>query len=103
MASKTARTKKDKSEKKEEKNYFYFNQPGQNQEFSDFVRVSSYPRGILLSFGRFTPEEQKFAIFEEILLPFDTADALGAIIRNHMKELEDKGVIERAEPQTKKK
>ena len=103
MASKTAKTKKDKSEKKEQKNYFYFDQPGQNQEFSDFVRLSSFPRGILLSFGRWTPEQEEFGIFKEILLPFDTAEALSVIIQKHIEGLEKKKVIKRVDIQTKEK
>lgn len=97
MASRTTGQKRSQLAKKQEKPYFYIGLPGQYQEFSDFVRVNSSPRGIVLSFGRWTPEQEKFAVFEEILLPFDTADALSTIIRTHIQELEKKGVIKRVD------
>lgn len=101
MASKTSSKKKAESGEKVEKHYFHLNQPGQDQEFSDFVALSSYPRGITLSFGRWIPEREKFGIFKEILLPFDTADALSTMIQKHIEELEKKKVIKRVDIQTK--
>lgn len=63
--------------------------------YSDYVRVNSNPRGMLLSIGKIHPVEQKALISQEILIPFDVAERLQEIIKNQLAELEQKGLIQR--------
>lgn len=97
MSSKLKENEKKLQKKDISKEYFYFKEDTQNHDFSDFVKLNSSPRGIILSFGKWCPEKHKFGIFEEIMLPFDVAEALSEIIKQHMKKLEELQFIEKIE------
>ncbi|RKX32792.1 MAG: hypothetical protein DRP46_00420 [Candidatus Zixiibacteriota bacterium] len=77
-----------------EDNYDYVDKAVCNYSISDFVRISSFPRGMLLSFGKSHPQKDKFLIFKEILLPFDIAASLSKIIKEHLDKLRDDGLLE---------
>lgn len=83
--------KNGKKTERSEDNFFYVDSRAAQFEFSDYVRASSTPHGLVLSFGRFNFEQNKFGLFQSILLPFDVAGALDQIIQTQLKELLDKG------------
>ncbi len=78
----------------EQADYFYLNEEVLDYDFADYVKVRSFPRGFILSFGKWHPEKKKYGLFEEILLPFEIAHALGKIIDKQINELKDKGLLE---------
>jgi hypothetical protein len=94
---KEAKTKKPSEEKKAEES-LYLNEDVRNFAFSDYVRIKSYPRGLLFSFGKRHPEDQKYILFEEILLPFDVAVALQKIIGEQIDYLVSRGLLEIRKP-----
>ena len=97
MAKKTDK-KKNKMDSKElpstEDSYF-LNDEAEDYKFSDYVRISSYPHGMILYFGKFQPDKNKYGIFEGILIPYDVAGSLVDIIKNHISKLVDKGLLEK--------
>jgi hypothetical protein len=64
-------------------------------DFSNFVKVTAFQWGLLFSFGKIHPSTPEVLKSKEILLPFDVAAALSQIIQNHLKELEEKGLIQK--------
>ena len=90
-----AKDKREKSKIEMDDDYFYMDNSIYNYEYADYVKLNSSPRGMFLAFGKYCPEKKKFGIFKEILLPFDIADALSDIMKNHLQQLEDKKLIER--------
>jgi len=74
----------------------YIDPSVQDYSFSDFVRITSFPQGILFSFAKRHPSQPTTPlIFKEILLPFDVADRLSTIVQGQLKKLEKDGRIER--------
>lgn len=71
----------------------YLNEAVQDYDSSDFVRVSSFPRGMLLAFGKSRPNSDKFMIFKEIVLPFEVAKSLGDVITKQFERLISDGII----------
>jgi|WetSurMetagenome_2_1015567.scaffolds.fasta_scaffold652783_2 hypothetical protein len=88
-------TKIEDTSKKPEKSeaFFYINDNVMDYNFSDFVKVHTYQRGMLFSFGKWCPEKGKFALFNEILIPYEVADSLGKLILKSIQDLTDKGLI----------
>lgn len=76
-----------------EKNYIYLDEKVKDFLYSDFVRVNSGPRGVLLALGKGHPESDKFVIFSEVLLPLDVAFRLKDILTKHFDEMTKKGLI----------
>jgi hypothetical protein len=72
---------------------FYLNEEAKNWDFSDYVRVTASPRGMVLSFGKFIREDQKYGIFKEIILPYDVADSLIRIVQKQFNQLIDDGLL----------
>ena len=97
-SQKAQRTQKGNKNKAKEPNYYYLDESVKQHEFSDFVRFSSFPHGMILYFGRFQPDEGKFAIFKSILLPFDVAESMSTIIARHIEKLQEEGIL--AKPET---
>lgn len=64
-----------------------------NYDFADYVQVRSFPRGVLLSFGKSHPEYKKNLMFKEILLPFEVAASVSDIITKQITELKEKGLL----------
>jgi len=97
MAKKTEKKKKstDSKELPSTEDYFFLNDEAKDYKFSDYVRISSYPHGMILYFGKYQPDQNKFGIFEGILIPFDVAGSLVTIINNHISNLVDKGLLEK--------
>jgi hypothetical protein len=85
----------------EKKNDFYLNEKAKEWEYSDYVRLTPGPRGMVLSFGKFIRENNKYGIFKEILLPYDVADALSNVIKQQFENLIEKGLIEKIESKDK--
>ena len=101
MAQETKKNNK-APEKSKEAEYYYLDENVKEYQFADYVRLKSTPRGIILCFGKLQVDNKKFAIFKEILLPFDVAEALSKIIEGVMKDLLDKGLITAIEPKKEK-
>ncbi|MCK4856458.1 MAG: hypothetical protein KAT58_00655 [candidate division Zixibacteria bacterium] len=95
---KRARTRNSAASKKS-KEYIYPGDRCGEYLWSDYVRVNSGPRGILLSFGQFHPEVGKYQIIKEILLPYEVAISLRTIIGKQIDALTEKGLIEITNPQ----
>lgn len=74
--------------------YAYIADSVKDFHFSDFVKIRSGPRGTLMSFGKYHPENEKFMIFSEILLPLDTAYSLMTILEKQFAELQERKLIE---------
>lgn len=83
----------EKKAKDREPNYFYVDDEAKQYEFSDFVRVSSFPHGMILYFGKYQPEEKKFGLFGSIVLPFDVAKSLSRLISDQIDQLKAEGLI----------
>lgn len=64
-----------------------------NYDFADYVRLRSTPRGVIFSFAKLQPEQKKYTHFKQILLPFDVADILSQVIRDHLDDLTEKGLL----------
>ncbi|MFH2056301.1 MAG: DUF3467 domain-containing protein [bacterium] len=76
----------------------YVNESAASYSFANFARVTASPSGMLLSFGKIHPKERKILLFDEILLPFEVADALVKIIQDQFAKLEDDGLLQRVPP-----
>lgn len=102
MKAKEEKKKEDKINiDSEEKKDFYLNEKAKEWDFSDYVRVTAGPRGMILSFGKFIREDKKYGIFSEILLPYDVVDALTKVIKQQFENLIEKGLIEKIESKDK--
>jgi hypothetical protein len=92
-------TKKEKTEKKEsaikENKDFYLTNDAKNWDYSDYVKVSTSPRGMILSFGKFVLADKKFGIFKEILIPYEVAESLSGIIKAQFDKLIEDGAIKK--------
>ncbi|MBD3401654.1 hypothetical protein GF420_02065 [candidate division GN15 bacterium] len=86
----------DKSKTQSNQSY-YLNPEVKNHEFASFVRSTTTPHGVILGFGKWDVEHEKFALFQEILLPYDVADSLQGILDRQIAQLIDSGKIERIE------
>ena len=76
----------------------YIDPSVQDYSFSDYVRIKSFPQGMLFSFAKRHPEQPTTPlIFKEILLPFGVAERLGIVIKGQLDKLEKEGLIERVE------
>jgi len=73
-----------------------------NYDFADHIRLKSTPRGVIFSFAKLQPEEKKFVHFKQILIPFDVADSLSQVIKGHLDELVEKGLIKRVDQKKEK-
>jgi len=71
----------------------YLNEEVKNFDFADYVRVKSYPRGMLLTFGKAHPGEQKFVFFKEIMIPYDVVLSLQKIIIDQIDGLTEQGIL----------
>jgi hypothetical protein len=79
------------------KESFYFSESVHDYDFSDFVKVHAYARGMLFTLGKWCPEKGKFGFFREVLVPYEVADSLANIIQKSIKDLTDKGLLQKAE------
>jgi hypothetical protein len=86
--------KKNEKSQSTQENAVYLSEEVKNYSFSDFVKLRSFPQGMLFSFGKRHPDSQNPVIFHEILLPFDVAVRLGAIIGGQLERLKEEGLIE---------
>lgn len=77
-----------------EPEYCYLDDRVKDYAFSEFVKLRSGPRGMLLSFGKGHPELGKQVIFQEILLPYEVAASLSDIIAAQLDQLKAAGLIE---------
>ncbi len=100
MANKTNKEAKDNPKQMAKPEFEYINEDVKNYAYSDYVRLNSFPRGMLLSFGKMRPEDGKFIVFQEILLPFEVAVSLSTIIKVQIDELISKGALKEV-PMTK--
>jgi len=89
--------KKAQPKNKQEKRYVYLDEKVKDFLFSDVVHVRSGIRGMLFSFGKTHPENEKFTIIKEFLLPLDVAFNLMDIMKKQFIELEKKAVIQTEE------
>lgn len=74
---------------------FYVSEEAKNSEFADHVRFTTTPHGMLLSFGKWRRDQNKFGIFREILLPYPVAASLSEIIGNHIQKMVEDGKLKR--------
>ncbi len=81
-----------------ESNYIYLDDHVKDFLYSDYVRVRSGPRGMLLSFGKSHPDNDKFTIISEILVPLDVSFALKQIIETQLDDLVKDGINKKIEP-----
>jgi len=58
-------------------------------EYSDHVEVTTYNKGVLLSFGKFNPRAEKIIVTKQILLPYDVASSMRDIITEHINNIVD--------------
>jgi hypothetical protein len=89
---------KNKTKKEQEEKYFYINDEAKEMEFSDFVRISSYPHGLILRFGRYHVDEKAFGIFRSIILPFPVAGAMSGIVKEQLEDLVNRGLVIKEKP-----
>ncbi len=94
MSGEKGQKTKSSQKKADQQKYFYVDEGVGNYDYSDFVKLDAFPRGIKLSFGKWYPDKKKFGLFREILLPFDVADALKNVIEKQIADLVDKGLLE---------
>lgn len=97
---------KSKQKPKKADNYFYLDESAKDYEFSDFVRVSSCPNGLIFYFGKWFPDKKKFGLSQSILLPFNVSISLEKIIGGQIKELQEMGALvveelDKAQPKKK--
>jgi len=102
-----AREKKDeeivaKKDDSPESRDFYLSEEAKNWDFSDYVRVTSGPRGMVLSFGKFIRENRKYGIFKEIILPYDVMESLIKIMRDQFDQLIEQGMLKKIEDKGEK-
>jgi len=88
------KSKKNTKEPAEKDNFFYLDSSAKDYSFSDFVRVSSCPTGLIFYFGKWYPDKKQFGIYESILLPFNVAMSLQKIIVNHIDKLKKMGLLQ---------
>ena len=98
MKTKEKKNSKTKPKAKNE-SLFYLSEDAKNWDFSDYVRVTSNPRGMKLSFGKFISEDNRFGIFKEITIPFDVAESLMQIIQKQLEDLLKQGLLQKVKPQ----
>jgi hypothetical protein len=79
-------TAKEPGEKAAPEEYYLY-EAVKNFEYADHVRIRTTITGVILSFGKFHPQNQKIAVFREVLLPFPVAYSLWQLIKNHMEEV----------------
>ncbi len=96
MKAKTKKNEKIKTDSTSRQD-FYLNEEAKNWDFSDYVRVTSGPRGMVLSFGKFIREDEKYGIFKEIILPYDVVESLNKIIKQQFDKLIEDGSLKRIE------
>lgn len=72
----------------------YLSDEVKNYSFSDYVKLRSFPQGMLFSFAKRHPDSQKPLVFHEVLLPYNVAARLGAIIGGQLEHLRNEGLIE---------
>jgi hypothetical protein len=73
--------------------YFYASESVKDFDFADYVKVSSSPRGMLLSFGKGHPDTNKAMIIREVFLPLDVAHSLKAVIKDQFELLLEQGSV----------
>lgn len=96
MSSKKVKDKSNAPSREKSEEFYYIGENVEKYDFSDFVKIGSFPRGIVFSFGQWNAEKGQFGIFKEILLPFEVAESLSKIVESHIKELEKKGLLIKA-------
>lgn len=96
MTNKTKKVKQAVSDKEKEPEFYYLNEAVKDYGYSDYVRITSFKRGVLLSFGKMQPDESKFSIFQEILLPFEIAISLSKIIKRQTDKMIEEGILQEA-------
>lgn len=86
-----------KSDRKvtDDADYAYLDESVKNHEYSDWIRVRAGGMGVLLSFGKIRPDNEKKTIFQEILVPLHVANSLRDILTKQMTELQEKGYLRR--------
>lgn len=94
MAKKAKKTTDAVRKPEQEDDVFFVDESAQDYKFADYVRVSSYPHGMVLYFGKWYPEQKKFGLFEGVILPFNVANSLKKIIDNQIADLIKKGLLE---------
>jgi len=99
MDNKIKKVSSPESGKQSAAEFYYLSESVKDYNFADFVRINSFHRGMILSFGKMQPDERKFSIFQEILLPFEVADSLSKIIKKNMDELIEKGALKKISPE----
>lgn len=82
-----------KPSKKAQPKISYLDESVKDYDFSDYVKITSMPRGMILSFGKWIPENKEYCLFHEVLLPFEVAESLSNIIQRQLKELVESGKI----------
>jgi len=78
-------------------NYEYASEAVKDFAYSDYVRVRAGMRGMLFSFGKVHPENDKIVIHSEVLVPLDVTFRLKEIIHDQMSELESQGILQKAD------
>lgn len=78
-------------------NDFYLSEDAKSWDFSDYVRVTSGPRGMVFSFGKFVRDNNKYGIFKEIILPYDVVESLVKIIQGQFDQLLRDGLLKKIE------
>ncbi len=74
---------------------FYVSEEAKNHDYADYVRVTSTPHGMILSFGKWRIDKLKFGLYKDILLPYDVANSLSGVITDQIEKLTEQGLIER--------
>jgi len=95
MGNKAKKEKETFSNEEETKEFYYLSESVKDYTYSDYVRVRSFPRGMILSFGKSQPDESRFSIFHEVLLPFEVAMSLSEIIKRQVDSLIKDGLLEK--------
>ncbi|MBD3234063.1 MAG: hypothetical protein GF315_10120 [candidate division Zixibacteria bacterium] len=94
MKNKTKKSKEKTSKPHDSKDEIsYLTEEVKNFEFADHVAIRSYPRGMLLSFSKAHPGEEKLLTFKEILIPFEVAVSLQQIIKDQIDGLIEQGIL----------
>jgi hypothetical protein len=88
-----ARKKGSKQADAESIEEFYVSEEAKNPEYADHVRFTTTPHGMLLSFGKWRRDQNKFGIFKEILLPYPVAASLSEIIGSHLQTMIEEGKL----------
>lgn len=75
------------------------NDPVLDFDYSDHVEITTYNKGVLLSFGKFNPSVEKIILTKQIMLPYDVASSMRDIITEHINNIVDSNKLP---PQYKK-